>query len=94
MCGSNYQSGYSQGFGDHHGSYQDRHYGSSGQYDTHSYTSSSRSGGIRSTPSGDDPSKWRWNCCNCSFGNLSYNYNSSCTNCYHSRDSGCKVWSS
>ncbi|KAI3322159.1 hypothetical protein HD806DRAFT_501174 [Xylariaceae sp. AK1471] len=37
-------------------------------------------------------SQWRWNCCNCGTGNLSYSFDIACTSCYHRRDGGCNVW--
>ncbi|KAI3331719.1 hypothetical protein HD806DRAFT_478108 [Xylariaceae sp. AK1471] len=38
-------------------------------------------------------SNWRWNCCNCGTGNLSYTFDRACTSCFHHRDGSCSVWS-
>ncbi|KAI1750237.1 hypothetical protein F4782DRAFT_532560 [Xylaria castorea] len=35
--------------------------------------------------SSGSPTNWRWNCCNCNFGNLDYNYDTSCPGCNHRR---------
>ncbi|KAI1350876.1 hypothetical protein F5Y01DRAFT_284592, partial [Xylaria sp. FL0043] len=38
-----------------------------------------------------DRSKWRWTCCNC-YNIGSYNYDSTCRDCGHIRDNGCRIW--
>ncbi|KAI1755818.1 hypothetical protein F4782DRAFT_370317 [Xylaria castorea] len=93
MCRGEYHNSHSVAF-DNQGSYRRQDQGCSGHHESHSYTSSSRSG-IRGRPTGDpqdNPAKWRWNCCNCSLGNLSYNYDTSCPGCNHRRDPSCSLW--
>ncbi|KAI1130826.1 hypothetical protein F5Y10DRAFT_103409 [Nemania abortiva] len=68
-----------------------RGFGGSGSGAGGGYSSSARAA-YGSGDRGDDQSKWRWNCCNCSFTNLSYNYVSSCPSCGHNRDSSCTLW--
>ncbi|KAI0425980.1 hypothetical protein F5Y09DRAFT_334533 [Xylaria sp. FL1042] len=38
-----------------------------------------------------DQSRWRWNCCGCAFGNLSYTYDSACPMCGERRCANCLV---
>ncbi|KAI1753978.1 hypothetical protein F4782DRAFT_58667 [Xylaria castorea] len=45
-----------------------------------------------STYGGSQDDNWRWNCCNCALGNLSYAYHTSCPDCDHRRDTSCKLW--
>ncbi|KAI1744526.1 hypothetical protein F4680DRAFT_227402 [Xylaria scruposa] len=73
-----------------YGSYHRRDHGCSG-HDSHSHTSSSRSG-TRGRPAQADSAKWRWNCCNCDLQNLSFTYDTSCPGCAHRRDTYCRIW--
>ncbi|KAI3327156.1 hypothetical protein HD806DRAFT_384363 [Xylariaceae sp. AK1471] len=59
-----------------------------------SYSSSSRatSHGYSTAATSSNSSNWRWNCCNCGTGNLSYNFDVACTSCFHRRDGTCNIW--
>ncbi|KAI8944288.1 hypothetical protein F4801DRAFT_231395 [Xylaria longipes] len=38
------------------------------------------------------PAKWRWDCSNCGFLNLYYNYDTACPGCGAWRNGDCRVW--
>ncbi|KAI1423883.1 hypothetical protein F5Y12DRAFT_504119 [Xylaria sp. FL1777] len=87
---------------EYHDRYSSRSPGNAGSNGYQTYESSGRANSHAPSPrlatqgcaggQQKDRGKWRWQCCNCHFTNLSYTYDCTCVDCGHRRDGGCHIF--